>query len=215
MLGAIVTRSPSCAFAARALQFLDQACELFDLAKGRSLQPPNALVSPADNIPVLLLISVQDMMTNLQRKAHMALSQHGALQEEDAEGETDEFVALGAAGLQVEVSDKIRRGSPSSDDEGVLMYNSQAGIRSSTDVRGVSTSVSPTDAYSLSSRQSAHLHANYPEWVQHHPFFPPQPSSDGRETSGTPSSSGTGQLDMPVSVVDSDWPHGFMQSMGV
>ncbi|KAF8587147.1 hypothetical protein K439DRAFT_1630998 [Ramaria rubella] len=43
ILGALVTFSPSCEYAARAMQYFDLACELFENAVGRSIQPAGAL----------------------------------------------------------------------------------------------------------------------------------------------------------------------------
>jgi hypothetical protein len=159
-------------------------------------------------------------MINMQRKARDTLEQYQTFQKQIPEGEThEEFVAIGAAGqVYVELSNKAQNGtlsspsrSPSPEDRGT----SQAGIMNSTSRLGLLTPTSPSDVYNPSSH-SPQSHANYSsQWLQQQAYFSPQSSSDGRETSNTPSSSGTGQLDASAGVDQSEWPQSFMQSMGV
>ena len=172
-------------------------------------------------------------MMNLQRKARSALSQHAVYQDDTPEGEnSEEFVALGATGLHAEPPKKLRKeGSqsppplPRSPDDmgGAIMYkdNMPGGrLRTKIDPRGRPTPTSPIDVYG--SHQTAQVQANYAaQWLQQQAYFPPggkpgsgETGSEGREASDTPSSSGTGQLDVSVNM-ESDWPHSFMQSMGV
>ncbi|KAF8524198.1 fungal-specific transcription factor domain-containing protein [Gautieria morchelliformis] len=195
LLGALVARSPSCPFSARAMDFLDQACGLFSSAAGRSMQPTNSL----------------GLMINLQRKARIALDQYPNFQNQVPEGEThEEFVAIGAAGqVYVELGSKAQNGAPSSPSRSPSpddLRPSQAGIMSTSRL-GLLTPTSPTDIYN-SSHHSPQSHANYhSQWLQQQAYYSPQPSSDGRETSNTPSSSGTGQLDTSAGIDQSEWPH--------
>ena len=147
-------------------------------------------------------------MTNWQSKARIALGQHEGLQNDNpANQKVDDSVALGGTGqVYVEQPNNIRKDSPSStlqsqspDDR--PLYNSQAGIMSTTIHRSLSTPTSTPDVYN--SPQSAQPHASYAsQWLQQQTYFPP--GSEGRETSGTPSP-GTGQIDFSVTMDQSEW----------
>lgn len=176
------------------------------------MQPLNALVSTTSPVSVFssqgALSCPQEMMTNWQHKARIALAQYERFQDDEPDSPTpDELVALGAANAYVEAHNKNRHGSPTSpsaaqspDDR--LTYNSQTDIMSTT-TRDLPTS--PTDGYP-SSHQA---HANYAaQWLQQQAYFPPPPpGSDGREASDTPSSSG---IEFSSTMDHTEWPQSFM-----
>jgi hypothetical protein len=161
-------------------------------------------------------------MTNLQRKARFALAQHQSYHDDNPHP-SDELVALGAASL--EQSTKPRNGSSSSpksqsrspDHTSPLFLpsvvpGSSAGRRSLP--TPVSSSTSPTDIYLPSSRHAAQAQSAA-QWLQQQAYFPPRPGSEGQDVADTPGSSSSGGQGELASMDQSDWPHGFMQSMGV
>lgn len=224
VLGALVLRSPSCNLAPTALAHLDQACELFSDAAGRSVQPPNAVVRRFASAMTLSHRQKQELMTNLQRKARFALAQHQGYHGDNIQP-SSELVILGATSQVLESSTRLKNGSssspksPSQSPVGTSpLFLSQIVSGTSVGRRGlptpISASTSPTELYLPSSHHSTQAQSAT-QWLQQQTYFPPQSGSEGQEMADTPGSSSSGGQAELTNVDQSDWPHGFMRSMGV